>query len=27
VAVWWFGFKPLRDIDMFSDLDAPENPL
>jgi hypothetical protein len=26
VAVWWFGFKPLRDIDMFSDLDAPENP-
>ena len=27
VAVWWFGFKPLRDIDMFSDLDAPENPV
>jgi MFS family permease len=26
VVVWWFGFKPLRDIDMFSDLDAPENP-
>ena len=27
VAIWWFGFKPLRDIDMFSDLDAPENPV
>ena len=27
VAVWWFGFKPLRDIDMFTDLDAPENPV
>ena len=27
VAVWWFGFKPLRDIDKFSDLDAPENPV
>jgi len=27
VAVWWFWFKPLRDIDMFSDLDAPENPV
>ena len=27
VAVWWFGFKPLREIDMFSDLDAPENPV
>ena len=27
VAVWWFGFKPLRDIDRFSDLDAPENPV
>jgi hypothetical protein len=27
VAVWWFGFKPLRDIDMFSDLDTPENPV
>jgi MFS family permease len=27
VAVWWFGFKPLRDIDLFTDLDAPENPV
>ena len=27
VAIWWFGFKPLRDIDRFSDLDAPENPV
>ena len=27
VAVWWFGFKPLREIDMFTDLDAPENPV
>jgi len=24
--VWWFGFPALRDIDQFSDLEAPENP-
>jgi MFS family permease len=26
VGVWWFGFPALRDIDQFSDLEAPENP-
>ena len=27
VGVWWFGFPALRNIDQFSDLEAPENPL
>jgi MFS family permease len=26
VGVWWFGFPALRNIDQFSDLEAPENP-
>jgi hypothetical protein len=26
VGVWWFGFPSLRNIDQFSDLEAPENP-
>jgi MFS family permease len=26
VGVWWRKFPTLRDIDQFSDLDAPENP-
>ncbi len=26
VGVWWFGFPTLRNIDQFSDLEAPENP-
>jgi predicted MFS family arabinose efflux permease len=26
VGVWWKKFPTLRDIDQFSDLDAPENP-
>ena len=26
VGVWWFGFPALRNINKFSDLEAPENP-